>query len=111
MSVVAIEPRGEELQTTKIRPKSLTKVYFNVYLSYLYVGLLEACGVGRTLSSIKTSLMRLLTAVAPIFELDLDQRTTPEVVKISKASSILRLVFELPGRRDSVFVRMFPLED
>lgn len=77
--------------TTKIKPKSLTRVYFSVYFSYLYVGLLEACVVGRTRSSMKTSLMRLLTAVAPILEVDRDHRTTPDVVKISKASNISRL--------------------
>ena len=36
----------------------------------------------------KTSLMRLFTAVAPMPEVDLDQRTTPEVVKISNASNM-----------------------
>jgi hypothetical protein len=75
--------------TTNIRPRSLTSVYFSVYLSYLYVGLLEAFTAGRTFSSIKTSLMRLLTAAAPMDEELRDQSTTPEVVNISKASSIL----------------------
>lgn len=74
--------------TTKIRPRSLTSVYFRVYLSYLYVGLLKALTVGRTFSSIKTSLMRLFTAVAPIEEVLRDQSTTPEVVKTSNASSM-----------------------
>ena len=44
---------------------------------------------GRTFSSMKTSLMRLLTTVALTSILDLDHSTIPEVVTISKASNIL----------------------
>jgi hypothetical protein len=47
---------------------------------------------GTTFSSIKTSLIRLLMTCAPTGAYDLDQRTTPEVVKISKASNIVNPV-------------------
>lgn len=96
------------LLTTNIRPRSFTRVYFRVYLSYLYVGLLEVLTVGRTFSSIKTSLIRLLTAVAPIDEVVRDQRTTPDVVKTSKASNMTRLsgadYVQVRQQRDAVQV-------
>lgn len=46
--------------------------------------------VGRTFSSIKTLLIRLFTTFDATGALALDQRTTPEVVTISKQSNIVR---------------------
>ena len=77
--------------TTNISPNSLTRVYFNVYLSTLYAGCRPspAAAIGRAFSSMKTSLIRLLTTFEPIGILCLDQTTTPDVVIISKQSNIL----------------------
>ena len=71
------------------------------------MGLLEACADGRTFSSMNTSLIRLLTAVAPTLEVDLDQRTTPEVVNISKASNIFpeRFGRVINRKKSAVFIK------
>ena len=44
---------------------------------------------GRTFSSMKTSLMRLLITLVLTEANDLDHKTTPEVVRISKLSSMI----------------------
>ena len=46
---------------------------------------------GRTFSSMKTSLIRPFTTLALTGAYDLDQSTTPEVVNISKLSSMSKL--------------------
>lgn len=77
--------------TTKIRLNSLTLFHFRVYFSFLNTGkapFVEAL-CGTTFSSIKTSLIRLLITCDPTGAYDFDHSTTPEVVKISKASNIL----------------------
>lgn len=76
-------------------------VHFRVYLSFLNTGLrvadtslavVVATAFGTMLSSMKISLMRLLIMFALTGAYDLDQRTTPEVVSISKLSSMVYFV-------------------
>ena len=92
-------PRGviggnSRQQTTKIRPRSFALLHFSVYWSFLYAGFLAAdassvtLAPGSTFSSIKTSRMRALITLALTGAYDLDQSTTPDVVRISKLSSI-----------------------
>ena len=90
----SIEYSTKSRLTTKMRPRSLTVVHFRVYWSFLYGGFRAAdassatLAPGRTFSSMKTSLMRELITLAPTGTYDLDQSTTPDVVRISKLSSI-----------------------
>ena len=53
---------------------------------------------GWTFSSIKTSLMRPLMMLALTGVNDLDHRTTPEAVKISKLSNILEMWKKVAGK-------------
>ena len=82
------------LLTTNMRPRSLAVVHFRVYWSFLYGGFRAAdassatLAPGRTFSSMKTSLMSELITLAPTGTYDLDHSTTPDVVRISKLSSI-----------------------
>lgn len=88
------EMLGRADRTTNISPRSFTSVHFSVYFSYLKDGFgadnpsPASVVAGRTFSSMKTSLIRLFTTFAPTGAFDLDQRTTPEVVRISKQSNI-----------------------
>ncbi len=83
------------IPTTKMSPKSLTLAHFNVYWSRLYEGFCVAdvssatLAPGRTFSSMKTSLMKPLIMLLLTGAYDFDHRTTPEVVSISKPSSIV----------------------
>ena len=70
-------------------PKSFEAVHFNVYPSFLYVGFEPASsGCGSMRSSMKTSRIKLLMTLAPTGTYVRDQRTTPEVVNISKVSNM-----------------------
>lgn len=82
--------------TTKIKPRSLAVLHRSVYFSLRYGGLRAAlassvvleAAAGRR-SSMKTSLIRLLITFDETGAYCLRQRTMPDVVRISKASSIL----------------------
>lgn len=82
-------------RTTKIKLSSFTVVHFKVCCSYLYEGLLAAeissamPAPGSVRSSMKTLVMRLLMIEGLVGAYDFDHRTTPDVVRISKESSIL----------------------
>jgi hypothetical protein len=80
--------------TTKMIPNSLTKVHFRVFWSLLYGGFVAAdceslMAALEPFSSIKTSLMKLLIRSDLTGVNVLDQRTTPDVVRISKVSNML----------------------
>lgn len=77
--------------TTNIKLNSLLRRHLRVYFSFLKTGDTPAAFCGTTFSSIKTSLIRLLTICAPTGAYDLDHRTTPEVVRISKASNMMKI--------------------
>ena len=83
------------VHTTNIKPRSFTVVHFKVYRSFLYGGLRAAeassamLAPGRTFSSMKTSWMSPLMILALTGAYERDHNTTPEVVRISKLSSIL----------------------
>ena len=86
--------RGERVHTTKIIPRSFTKVHFRVCWSALYGGLLEAdwppfAPTVAVFSSMKTSEMKLFIIDGLMGAYDRDQRTTPDVVRISKVSSMV----------------------
>ena len=76
-------------------PNSLTVVHLRVCWSCLYGGLFAAeissptAAPERVRSSMKTSLMRLLMTEGLTGAYDLDHKTTPVVVRISKVSSIV----------------------
>jgi len=78
-----------------MRPRSFAVVHFSVYLSFLYVGLraeivsMDAPAAVVMVSSMKTSLMKLLMILGLTLLYDLDQSTTPDVVRISKESSMM----------------------
>jgi hypothetical protein len=76
------------LRTTNMSPTSFAAVHFSVYPSFLYVGFSPASDWGTIFSSMKTSRMRLLMMCAPTGTYVRDQRTTPEVVRTSKVSSM-----------------------
>lgn len=85
---------GDCVHTTKITPSSLENVHFKVCWSALYGGLLAVDWVSfapamAPFSSMKTSLIKLLMMDALIGAYVRDQRTTPEVVKISNVSNML----------------------
>lgn len=81
--------------TTKIKPRSLAVLHRSVYFSLRYGGLRAAlassvvleAAAGRR-SSMKTSLIRLLITFGLTGAYDLLHSTTPEVVRISKVSSM-----------------------
>jgi len=81
--------------TTKIRPRSFAVVHFRVYFSFLYGAFLEALLSSPvllpegTFSSMKTSLIRALMMFELTGAYALDHSTTPDVVSISKESSIV----------------------
>lgn len=81
-------------RTTKMRLSSFTVVHFKVCCSYLYGGLLAAeissamPAPGSVRSSMNTFVMRLLMIDGLVNAYDFDQRTTPEVVRISNESNI-----------------------
>lgn len=75
-----------------MRPRSFAAVHFSVYPSFLYVGFDPASSAcGCTCSSMKTSRIKLLMTFAPTGTYVRDQRTTPEVVSISKVSNMLKV--------------------
>ena len=85
------------LHTTKMSSKSFAVVQRRVYFSFLYrrLGLLvrtsSLTALPGYLSSMKTSRINEFITPGPIGVNVLDQRTTPEVVSISKVSSMLNL--------------------
>ena len=99
--------------TTNMRPNSLTVVHFRVCCSCLNGGLLAAevssaiPAPGNVRSSIKTFVMRLLMMEGLVGANDLDHRTTPDVVRISNESNILKCADMNPVNDDSV-TRTFP---
>lgn len=86
--------------TTKIKPRSLAVVHFIVCPSRLYVGFWELVGSIPALSSMKTSLIKPFIVPALTRTYDFDQRTTPEVVMISKASSMVCVLESDVDRRE-----------
>nr|POE79728.1 hypothetical protein CFP56_07793 [Quercus suber] len=89
--MVYTSTKARLLPTTNTRPRSFALVHFKVYLSFLYEVLGPPSCALLPRSSMKTSLIRLLITFEDSGAYCFRQSTIPEVVRISKASSIMRL--------------------